>query len=145
MVIMINVYTLNRIGIAVVALIAVFVMAACGQSSDERIPAPASDPPIACSSVEGPRASRDAESAIASAKAAWASTYEKNPSSSVYSPANIARFEPYTAILKEGVWQVKGTVPPGYRGYVPITSVCKNDEAVSTSWIEIGKPEQSEQ
>ncbi len=126
---------LRGIWVAVI-IIATSLTTACDSSHDDRVNVPTSEPQVACSSVEGPRASRDAASAIAMAKAAWASTYEKNPSSLVYSPANVAKFEPYVATLKDDVWHVEGTVPPGHHGYVPVTSVCKNDEGVSTAWRE---------
>jgi hypothetical protein len=137
MVVMINVFAINRIGVAATLLTTAMVLVGCGRSSDDRVPVPTSDPQIACTSVEGPGASRAAEAAIASARAAWTSIHEKTSSSDVYSPANMAKFEPYTATLNDGVWQVRGTVPPGYLGFVPITSVCKNDEGVSTAWIEV--------
>jgi hypothetical protein len=110
---------------------------ACNSSVDERVAVPTSQPRVACTSQEGPRAARDAETAIAHAKGVMASVHEKNPSSSIGSPVDIARFEPYRATLKDGVWHVEGTVPPGYRGKVPIISVCKNDEGATAEWVDV--------
>jgi hypothetical protein len=83
--------------------------------------------------MEGPRASKDAASAIARAKGAWSSTYEKNRNE-MFNPSNSTKLEPYTATLKDGVWHVEGTVPPGYHGYVPVIGLCKNDEGLTIAW-----------
>lgn len=109
---------------------------ACTPQSNDRVVVPSSYPPVACSQTEGPRSSRDAASALAHAKGAFAAAYE-NTHSSEASPANLAKFEPYTAVLKEGVWHVQGTVPPAYFGPVPVASVCKNDEGVSLTWLKM--------
>jgi hypothetical protein len=119
------------------AIVAACFLAAACSPPDDRVVVPGSDPQIACSPEEGPRSSKDEESAIARAKAAWASAHEKNPYGGTYSPANMAKFEPYSATLKDGVWRVQGTVPPGYSGYVPITSVCRNNEGAVVSWIKV--------
>lgn len=128
---------MQRGGITVLLAVAAVMMSACDSASVERVPVPGSNPQVSCSPVEQPGGSRDAHSAIATAKAAWASIYEKNPSSDNYSPASIARFEPYTATLRGGAWLVTGTVPSGYRGPTAVTSVCRNDEGVSTAWIAV--------
>jgi hypothetical protein len=59
---------------------------ACTPPSNDRVVVPSSNPLIACSQTEGPRSSRDAASAIAHAKGAFASVYEKTHSSEA-SPA----------------------------------------------------------
>jgi len=50
--------------------------------------------------------------AVAVAKASWASVYAKTPHD-VFGPTNVARFEPYTAELRDGTWFVSGTMSPG--------------------------------
>jgi hypothetical protein len=87
--------------------------------------------------VEGARASRDASAAIAQAKAAWIAIHEKDPTNATSAPDYIARFEPYSATLKDGVWHVQGTIPPGFHGRAPVMSVCKNDEGAAAGSIEI--------
>jgi len=109
---------------------------ACTPPRNDSVVVPSSDPLVACSQTEGPRSSRDAASAIAHAKGAFAAAFEKTHSAEA-SPANLAKFEPYTAVLKDGVWHVQGTVPPGYFGPVPVASVCKNDEGASLTWLEV--------
>jgi hypothetical protein len=109
---------------------------ACTPPSNDRVVVSGSDPLIACSQTEGPRSSPDAASAIAHAKGAFASVYEKTHSSEAC-PANLAKFEPFAAVLKDGVWHVQGTVPPGYFGPVPVASVCKNDEGASLTWLKM--------
>ena len=64
-----------------------------------------------------------------------ASVYEKTQHRGVGSPADIAQFEPYNATLKDGVWHVEGTIPSGYHGSVPVTSVCRNDEGAAVEWV----------
>jgi hypothetical protein len=112
-------------------------VAACNSSSDDRVSIPSSDPPIACSPAAGARASKDAQAAIAHAKAVWAAIHEKNPTNEMVTPAYLALFEPYSAKLKDGVWHVEGTIPPGFHGYVPLMSVCRNDEGASAGSIKI--------
>jgi hypothetical protein len=117
-------------------LAAALVASACHPSRDDRVFVSNSDPGIACSPTERPRSSRDAASAIAHAKGAFASVYEKTHSIEA-SPTNIAKFEPYTAVLKDGVWHVQGTAPAGYYGDIPVASVCKNDEGASVTWLKV--------
>jgi len=50
--------------------------------------------------------------AVAKAKASWASVYAKTRYPG-YDATNVARFEPYTAELRDGTWIVSGTVRPG--------------------------------
>src|SRR5258708_3142771 len=84
---------------------------ACTPPRNDQVVVPSSDPQVGCSRTEGPRPSRDAASAIAHAKGAFASVYEKTHSREA-SSANLAKFESYTAVLKDDVWHVQGTVPP---------------------------------
>ena len=46
-------------------------------------------------------------------------------------------FEPYTATLKDGIWTVKGTIPPGYHGYTLVTSVRAADGSANAGFVEI--------
>jgi hypothetical protein len=127
-------YTRPSIGICVIAS---FSISACNSPADERVLVAGSNPQISCTLSEGAQVLRNAEAAVAHAKGAFASTYEKNPSSYPYSPTNIAKFEPYTATLRNGVWHIDGTVPAGYHGSVPAVSICRNDGAASISWTEV--------
>jgi hypothetical protein len=121
----------------IISLVAAALAAsACHPSRDDRVFVSSSDPGVACSQTETPRASRDAASAIAHAKGAFASAYEKTHSINA-SPTNIAKFEPYTAVLKDSVWHVQGTAPTGYYGYIPVASVCQNDEGASVTWLKV--------
>ena len=85
---------------------------------------------VACASKDAPVTT--AEAAIKSARQAWKSIYEKN-SSDFYSDKGIARFEPYSATFENGVWHVRGTVPPGYQGDVLETTVRQSDGSVSVT------------
>ena len=125
----------TRIAALTVLFVVALLTAACHSSSDNRVIIPTSDPRVDCPPVEGPRASKDAESAIAHAKGAISSVYDKGAHSALGSPADIARFEPYMATLKDGVWHVEGTIPAEYHGPVPITSVCRNDEGATVEWV----------
>jgi hypothetical protein len=127
---------MSSIKCAIIAAFPVIALLAnaCHSASEDRAIVPTSDPPVACPAVAGPRASKDAESAIAHAKGVLASGYEKRAKSGDGSPADIARFEPYIATLKDGVWHVEGTVPPEYHGRVPIVSLCRNDEGATAEW-----------
>jgi hypothetical protein len=120
-----------RTSALVIVLIATYFTPACNSSHDERAIVPTSEPRVACALAEGPRGSTDAKTAIVHAQATWAAIHEKDPSNETSAPAYIARFEPYTATLRDGVWHVQGTIPPGFQGYVPVMSVCKNDEGAS--------------
>lgn len=77
-----------------------------------------------------------AESAITTAKQAWQSIHDKT-SSPLYDPKETTRFEPYTATLEDGVWTVKGTIPPRYHGTTLVTTVRKDTGAVSVTSVEI--------
>jgi hypothetical protein len=129
---------MKRIGSAIATFIVLVLgEAGCSSPSDDRVIIPTSDPPVACPKNEGPRASKDAGSAIVHAKGAWASMYEKNPSNEMFNPSNSTKLEPYVATLKDGVWHVQGTVGPEYHGYFPVISLCKNDEGMSVTWLTV--------
>jgi hypothetical protein len=93
---------------------------------------------FACSSASNnPAPVASADAAILSARQAWQSIAEKKGSSSVYSKESAAKFEPYTATLKDGVWHVRGTVPPGYRGETLDTTVRQSDGSVSVTVVKV--------
>jgi hypothetical protein len=75
--------------------------------------------------------------AVSRAKSAWKSIYEKNRQRAVYSEESTAKFEPYMATLKDGVWHVRGTVPRGYRGEILETTVRERDGSVSVTVVQI--------
>ena len=75
------------------------------------------------------------EAAIAVAKSGWVGTYDKTHYE-LYSKKETARFEPYTATLNDGIWTVKGTIPPGYHGYTLVTSVRAADGSASSTSLE---------
>jgi hypothetical protein len=79
------------------------------------------------------------EAAVASARISWESVYDKTHYP-VYSKAETANLEPYTATLKEGVWTVRGTIPPGYRGYTLVTTVRVSDGTGKVDAIEVNQP-----
>lgn len=126
---------LSSMGTLTVVLVVLHITAACHSPPDDRVTVPTSEPRIGCSPVEGPRSSKDAERAIEQAKGAITSIYEKRSRSGEGSPADIARFEPYRATLKDGVWHVEGTIPAAYHGFIPIISVCRNDEGAAVEWV----------
>lgn len=93
---------------------------------------------FACSSASNdPAPVTSADAAILSARQAWQSIYEKKGSSPVYSKESAAKFEPYTSTLKDGVWHVQGTVPPGYHGETLETTVRQSDGSVSVTVVKI--------
>jgi NTF2 fold immunity protein len=60
----------------------------------------------------------DEQTAIAIAVAAWIPIYGK---------AQIENEKPYKATLKDGVWTVTGTVPPGYDGGTALAEIAQAD------------------
>jgi len=90
----------------------------------------------ACSSSASDGPVNTAEEAVARAKTAWLSVSEKASWHVAYSKENTAKFEPYTATLENGVWVVRGTVPSGYRGEMPVARVRQNDGQVSVGAVE---------
>jgi len=115
----------------VLVLAAALLTVACDSSGDNRMIVPTSDPRVACSVKSGPRASNDAATAINTAKRAWTAIHEKDPTNAESAPDYMAQFEPYSATLKDGVWHVQGTSPPGFHGRAPVMSVCRNDEGAA--------------
>lgn len=91
---------------------------------------------FACSSASNDAPVASANAAIMSARQAWQSIYEKNRSAA-YSKESAAKFEPYTATLKDGVWHVRGTVPPGYHGETLETTVRQSDGSVSVTVVKV--------
>ena len=77
------------------------------------------------------------KAAVSKAREAWASIHEKGSLQSAYSRENTAKLEPYTATLKDGMWLVCGTIPPGYKGEVLETTVRQSDGNVSVTVIQI--------
>lgn len=60
----------------------------------------------------------DSTTAIAIAVAVWAPIYGKE---------KIEEKKPVKAILKDGVWQVRGSLPPGSKGGVPEAEISKDN------------------
>src|SRR5579862_5340309 len=74
--------------------------------------------------------------AIEAAKIAWKAVYDKARWQVGYSPAQVARFEPYVAFLDNSVWYVTGASEYTHGPGSPEASVCAADgtvEAVSTA------------
>jgi hypothetical protein len=76
------------------------------------------------------------QAAVAIARSSWSSVYDKTRAPT-YSKAETARFEPYTATLHDGIWTVKGTTPPGYRGATLVTTVRAANGFASIAAIEV--------
>jgi hypothetical protein len=76
-----------------------------------------------------------AEAAIAKAKVSWEGVYGKTHSAT-FSDETVRRFEPYTAVLADGVWTVRGTVPAEFHGVVPEATVHQADGLTSVSGIQ---------
>lgn len=72
------------------------------------------------------------ETAIASAKSAWASVRAKKEDP-IYSTQSTARFEPYIATLQGDEWIVRGTIPPNYHGEVLVTKIRRKDGTILIS------------
>lgn len=78
------------------------------------------------------------EEAIALARGGWRSTDEKRQRvTDVYGEASTSRFEPYTAVKRDGVWLVRGTIPESYRGEALETEVREQDGTVSIRVVRI--------
>jgi hypothetical protein len=91
---------------------------------------------FACSSSsEDKTAVTTPEAAVEKAKQAWASIHEKASWQSAYSKESTVKFEPYAATLEDGVWVVRGTIPPGYQGEVLETTVRQSDGDVSVKVV----------
>jgi hypothetical protein len=52
----------------------------------------------------------------------------------IFGKEEVARYEPYHAQLKDGVWTVYGTLKPGSRGGTPQMTVQKKDGKVIEVW-----------
>jgi hypothetical protein len=79
-----------------------------------------------------------AAAAILTARQSWESLYEKlHGRNAVYGKQATAKFEPYTATLKEDVWLVRGTIPPGFQGETIETTICQSDGSASLVVVEI--------
>jgi len=66
------------------------------------------------------------ERALAKANAAWAGLYSQR-ADDTFSPPHIRRFAPYTAVLENGVWIVRGTAPAEFHGSMPGARVRESD------------------
>ena len=71
--------------------------------------------------------------AIAAAKEAWRSLHEKVTWDSYFSQNNVARFEPYQAILQGSEWHVVSIQAEAAENHAPEALVCKVDGTVSAS------------
>lgn len=89
----------------------------------------------ACSSSKDGEAILTPEAAIAKAKISWVGVYEKTHSAT-FSEETVRRFEPYTAVLADGVWTVRGTVPPDFHGVVPEATVRQADGGTSVTGVQ---------
>lgn len=58
------------------------------------------------------------ETAIKIAVAVWTTIYGKD---------QIEKEKPYSAVLREGIWYVSGSLPPGYAGGVAEAEISKDD------------------
>jgi len=67
----------------------------------------------------------DEETAIAIAVAIWTPIYGKD---------RIEDKKPYKAILKGGVWHVRGSLPKGWKGGVPEAEINKDDGRILRVW-----------
>lgn len=93
---------------------------------------------FACSSASNEGAPvTSPKMAIMKAKQAWASIHDKASWQSAYSKENTTKLEPYTATLKDGVWLVRGTIPPGYKGEAIETTVRQSDGNVSVTVVQL--------
>ena len=84
-----------------------------------------------------PRSVMTAEAAISEAKSGFASVYSKTQYEG-FAPKTVARFEPYTAILTNDEWYVRGTIPTGYRGVVPEAKVRESDASTRVEGVQVG-------
>lgn len=89
----------------------------------------ASNPAVRCGSYERDAAVETEKDAIAAAKRAWSSVYAKANWHSIFGPTTVASFEPYSAVLTEGVWFVSGMPKDGKPS--PVAYVCASNGAAS--------------
>lgn len=105
---------------ALLAMVAALpIVFGCSSASDEKVP------------VTTP------EAAVQKAKEAWASIHDKASWQTAYSSESTAKFEPYTATLEDGVWMVRGTIPPNYQGDVLETTVRQSDGSASVAVVQV--------
>ena len=48
----------------------------------------------------------------------------------IYGEARVARDKPYTATLADGIWTIRGTLPPGMAGGSAVAEISKDDGRV---------------
>lgn len=82
-----------------------------------------------CGPVDRETSVDTAAEAIAAAKRAWSAVYSKASWHSNFGGATVATFEPYSAVVKDGIWFVSGAVKDGKRG--PVAYVCASNGAAS--------------
>lgn len=84
---------------------------------------------LACVPLAGSPKVATAERAIEIAHSAWKGIEWKKGSDSIYGPTQTSRFEPYTAVLQDNEWIVRGTLPIGFHGETMVTTICAADES----------------
>ena len=53
----------------------------------------------------------------------------------IYGEEEVAKYRPYEATLKDGVWTVFGTLKPNRRGGTPTITIQKSDGKVLDAWF----------
>ena len=91
--------------------------------------AAAAEETLICRAGSKAAAISSADTAIAAAKKAWSAVYEKAGWHKVFSPESVAAAEPYSALLKNGIWIVSGKHKPGATS--PTAQVCASDGSTS--------------
>ena len=86
---------------------------------------------VRCGPYEKDAAVETKEEAVVAAKGAWSSVFDKAKWHSVFGPTTVASFEPYSAVLTEGVWFISGTSKDGKPS--PVAYVCASNGAASVS------------
>jgi hypothetical protein len=82
-----------------------------------------------------------AEQALAVARAAWASFDQRTPAGEkTFTPASLARFEPYTATLTDGIWTFRGTPVAGTAERPPLTRVRASTGEVMSGFVQEPPP-----
>jgi|GEM_PF-4658078 len=76
------------------------------------------------------------EAAITLARKTWAELYQKGSWLREFSERETARFAPYSATLHQGVWTVRGTIPPACHGVTLVTTVQQSDGLVQVQVID---------
>ena len=70
------------------------------------------------------------EAAVAEARKAWISIYEKTSGHTKVGKEDTDKFEPYVAVLEGDDWIVRGTLPAGFHGVVFETHVSRSNGSV---------------